>query len=115
MPSMSKSWTTTEVATAMAKKLDPIPPGEILQVEFLEPLGISQAQLARDLDLPVNRIAGIIKSERAINADTALRLAARFETSADMWLRLQADYDLRLARQGNWPAIERKIKKRAAA
>lgn len=99
----------------MAKKFDPIPPGEILQEEFLEPFGITQAQLARDLDLPVSRIAGIIKAERAISADVALRLAARFETSADMWLRLQADYDLRLARQGNWPAIERKIRKRAAA
>jgi antitoxin HigA-1 len=57
----------------MSKILAPIPPGEILLEEFLNPLGISQNRLARDIDVPVSRIAGIVSGERAITADTALR------------------------------------------
>lgn len=59
--------------------LAPIPPGEVLLEEFMRPLGVSQNRLARDIDAPVSRIAGIVKGERAITADTALRLAQFLE------------------------------------
>jgi len=79
----------------MAKKtelLDPIHPGEILGEEFLKPMGISINQLARDLDVPPNRISLIVNGERAITADTALRLGTYFGMSPELWLNLQAGY-----------------------
>jgi antitoxin HigA-1 len=93
----------------MVQHLEPIPPGEILLHEFLEPLGVSQNKLARDIDVPVSRVAGIIKGERAITADTALRLGAYFGVSAEMWLNLQSGYDLRQARRTTWPKIKERI------
>lgn len=96
----------------MAKQLDPIPPGEIFLEEFIGPMGISQNKLALDLDVPVSRISGIIKDKRSITADTALRLAKYFGTSAKMWLNLQIDYDLRVAEQTVWRDIEPTIRKR---
>ena len=80
----------------MSKTLPPIPPGEILLEEFMSPLGISQNKLARDLDVPVARINDIIHAKRGISADTALRLATYFETSAEFWLNLQTRYDLKI-------------------
>jgi addiction module HigA family antidote len=71
--------------------LAPITPGEILLEEFLKPLGVSQNRLARDIDAPVSRVAAIVKGERAITADTALRLAQFFGTTAEFWLALQMD------------------------
>ena len=71
-------------------------------MEFMEPLRVSQNQLARDIDVPVSRVAGIIKGTRAITADTAMRFGQYFGTSPDMWLRLQAQYDLRLAQRTTW-------------
>jgi addiction module HigA family antidote len=94
--------------------LAPIPPGEILLEEFMKPLGVSQNRLARDIDAPVSRIAGIVKGERAITADTALRLARFFGTSAEMWLGLQADYDLRVARRAKGGEIEKRVRQLAA-
>lgn len=94
--------------------LAPIPPGEILLEEFMKPLGVSQNRLARDIDAPVSRIAGIVKGERAITADTALRLARFFGTSAEMWLSLQADYDLRVARRAKGGEIEKRVRQLAA-
>ena len=94
--------------------LAPIPPGEILLEEFMRPLGVSQNRLARDIDAPVSRIAGIVKGERAITADTALRLARFFGTSAEMWLGLQADYDLRIARRAKSGEIEKRVRQLAA-
>ncbi|HUK46548.1 MAG TPA: HigA family addiction module antitoxin [Terriglobales bacterium] len=76
----------------------PIHPGEILGDELME-LGISAAELARILGVPPNRISQIIAGKRAISADTALRLARYFGTSADMWMNLQKTYELDLARQ----------------
>ena len=99
----------------MAKLYDPIPPGEILLKEFLEPLGVSQNRLARDIDVPVSRIAAIIKGERSITADTALRLAQFFGTSPQMWLRLQTGYDLTVAERTVWPAIKLRIRRHVAA
>jgi addiction module HigA family antidote len=91
-----------------------IPPGEILLEEFMKPLGVSQNRLARDIDAPVSRIAGIVKGERAITADTALRLARFFGTSAEMWLGLQASYDLRVARRAKGSEIEKRVRQLAA-
>lgn len=99
----------------MAKKrLDPIPPGEILLEEFMRPLGISINRLARDLAVPANRISGIVNGKRSITADTALRLAKYFGTSAETWLDLQSDYDLRMARRTTGEKIESQVRVRAA-
>lgn len=75
-------------------KLPNIHPGEVLLEEFLQPLGISQYRLAKDLNIPQTRVSQIIKGRRRITADTALRLSKYFGTSAKFWLGLQDDYDL---------------------
>src|SRR5277367_1832206 len=75
-----------------------IHPGEHLAEELKE-LGLSAAELARNLDVPTNRITGILNGQRAITGDTALRLAHFFGTSAEFWLNLQSLYELRLARK----------------
>ena len=95
------------------KKLDPIPPGEILLEEFLVPMGISQTRLASDIDVPVSRVADIVRGNRAITADTALRLGTYFGTSAQMWLNLQGSYDLRVAQASYWPEAKARIRARA--
>ena len=97
-----------------AANLDIIHPGEILVEEFMKPLEISQNRLARDLDVPVSRVAGIVKGERSITADTALRLGRFFATSAELWLGLQSEYDLRVARRASGKAIIANVKPRAA-
>jgi addiction module HigA family antidote len=99
----------------MKKQLFPIPPGEILLEEFMKPLGISQNRLARDIDVPVSRVAGIVKGTRTITADTALRLGAYLGTSAEMWLRLQTGYDLRVASRAVGAKIAARVKKFEAA
>ena len=76
------------------KKIQPIHPGEILMEEFINPLGLSQNQLANDLGVPPRRINEIVHGKRRITADTALRLAHYFEMSPQFWLGLQMDYDL---------------------
>jgi addiction module HigA family antidote len=96
-------------------KLAPIHPGEILLEEYLKPLGISQNRLARDIDIPVSRVSEIVRGTRAITADSAVRLAEYLGTSAELWLGLQTDYDLRLIRQTTLPAIRRRIRSREAA
>jgi antitoxin HigA-1 len=96
-------------------KLAPIHPGEILLEEYLKPLGISQNRLARDIDIPVSRVSEIVRGTRAITADSAVRLAEYLGTSAELWLGLQADYDLRLIRQTTLPDIRRRIRPREAA
>jgi antitoxin HigA-1 len=76
------------------KKLPNIHPGKILQEEFLIPLEISAYRLSKDIDIPQTRISEIVKGNRRITADTALRLAQYFGTSAKFWLGLQDDYDI---------------------
>jgi addiction module HigA family antidote len=76
------------------ERLQNIHPGEVLREEFLEPLGISAYRLAKDTFLPQTRISEIVKGNRRITADTALRFAKFFGTSAKFWLGLQDDYDL---------------------
>ena len=90
-------------------KLAPIHPGEILREEFMKPHGLSQNALARALGVPPRRINEIVQEKRAISADTALRLARFFGTTAEMWSGLQADYDLRLARYEKQRQIERDV------
>jgi len=75
-------------------KLAPIHPGEILLEEFLEPLGISQYRLAKDVSVPPRRINELVHGKRGITADTSLRLARYFGTSERFWLNLQTRYDL---------------------
>ena len=97
------------------RTLDPIPPGEILRFEFMEPLGISQNQLARDLDVPVARISELVHGRRSISADTALRLEKYFDVEAQFWLNLQSRYDLKIARRDIWPAVEPRVRTRRTA
>jgi addiction module HigA family antidote len=110
----SKSSTITDALESNDAVLEPIPPGEILLEDFMKPLGVSQNRLARDIDVPVSRISGIVKGERAITADTALRLARFFDTSPEMWMALQADHDLRLARLASGQEIEKRVRPLAA-
>ncbi len=79
------------------KKLDSVHPGEILQKEFLEPMGLSQNRLALALGVPARRINEIVLGKRGITADTALRLARYFKMSPQFWLGLQMDYELDVA------------------
>ena len=76
------------------EKLTNIHPGEILSLEFLEPLGISAYRLSKDLGIPQTRISEITKGRRRITADTALRLSKYFGNSAQFWLGLQNDFDI---------------------
>ena len=98
----------------MKTKLPPIHPGEILREEFMKPRGLSQNALGRALNVPPRRINEIVLEKRGITADTALRLARYFGTSAEMWAGLQADYDLRLARYETQKQIERDVEPLAA-
>jgi addiction module HigA family antidote len=82
----------------MNKQLTLPTPGEILAAEFLEPLGLTQYRLAKEIHVPQTRIAAIIKEGRSISADTALRLARFFGTSVEFWLNLQSQYDADIAR-----------------
>ena len=76
------------------KYLKPIHPGEILKTEFLEPMGLSQNKLAKEIGVPPRRINEIVHGKRAITADTALRFSKFFGTTAQFWLNLQAHYEL---------------------
>ena len=82
-----------------AKLLDPIHPGEILYEDFMKPLGVSINELAREIAVPPNRISEIVGGKRSITADTALRLGNYFGVSPEIWMGLQADYELRVARR----------------
>ena len=83
----------------MAKRLVPITPGEILKEEFLDPMGISQYRLAKEIGVPAGRIGQIIAGKRAVTADTDLRLCQFFGPSDGYWLRAQAAYDTEVARE----------------
>src|SRR5437867_4069572 len=94
---------------ARRKKMPPIHPGEILQEEFLAPFGISQYRLAKDTSVPPRRINEIVRGQRSISADTALRLARYFGTSEHFWLNLQAHYDLENERDRLGSRFEREV------
>ena len=94
----------------MPEVLDPITPGEVLAEEFMKPLGVSQNKLARDIDVPVGRINDIVHGRRSISADTAVRLGAYFNTTAEFWSNLQARYDLKKARDALGPNLSKTIR-----
>jgi antitoxin HigA-1 len=109
---MSKSSITTKgVATPNRVTTHP---GEVLSEEFLGPLGMSANALAIALRVPATRIGAIIKSERSVTADTALRLARFFGTSPEFWMSMQAMHDLTKARRDSGETIERDVRPRAA-
>lgn len=93
----------------------PVHPGEMLREEFMRPLGISINGLALELHVPVTRISEIMNERRGITADTALRLARHFGTSADFWMNLQKDYELISIRQKSLKTIERQVRRRKFA
>ena len=78
----------------MPAKYDPIHPGEILKLEFLDPLGISAAELARAIRVPPNRVTRLIHGQAAVTPDTALRLGRALRTTPEFWLNLQRRFDL---------------------
>jgi addiction module HigA family antidote len=94
----------------MMKKLEPIPPGEILLEEFMKPLGISQNKLARDIDVSIARVNEVVHNKRGITADTAVRLGAYFGNSAEFWINLQSRYDLKAARASLGPTLAETIR-----
>ena len=108
---MSKLSTTTKgVATPNRVTTHP---GDVLSEEFLKPLGMSVNALALALRVPATRIGAIVKGERAVTADTALRLSRFFGTSPEFWMNVQAMHDLTRARQESGKAIERDVRPRA--
>ena len=97
----------------MTKKLPPIHPGEILREEFMVPMGLSSNALARAIHVTPARVNEIVKEQRGITADTALRLARYFGTDAQSWLNLQQHYELECAQRDLGPVL-RGIQPRAA-
>ena len=93
-----------------SRKLTPVHPGEVLAAEFLEPLGLSQYRLAKDISVPARRVNEIVHGTRAVSADTALRLARYFGTSDRFWLNLQARYDLEVERDRLGGKLEKEVR-----
>src|SRR3989338_8505190 len=98
-----------EVMAMKKKKLHPVHPGEVLNEEFLKPMGISQNRLALSISVPARRINEIVLEKRRITADTSLRLARFFGTSPEYWLGLQAQYDIDIAADGLGERLEREV------
>lgn len=99
----------------MRKKIAPTHPGDVLREEFLKPLDLTGNALALDIHVPASRIGEILRGERAVTAETDLRLAPYFGTSAQFWLRLQAGYDLNVANTEQSARIEREVRPRKHA
>lgn len=96
------------------KLLEPIHPGEILLEDFMKPMDVSINRLARDIAVPPGRISAIVNGKRAITADTALRLGKYFNVSPEVWMGLQADYDLRVAQRTVGAEVDRRVQRHAA-
>jgi antitoxin HigA-1 len=114
MSRLSITTGATKKASRKQKRLPPIHPGEVLQ-DVLTEAGLTANALALALRVPANRIGGILKGQRGITADTALRLARYFGTSARMWVNLQAKYDLAVAADASTKQIEKEVLPRLAA
>lgn len=93
----------------------PIHPGEILLTEFLEPMGISQYRLAKDIGVTARRVNEIVLGRRAITADTALRLGRYFNMEAQFWLNLQSHYDMEVAQELLQDRLDREVQPLALA
>ena len=91
------------------EKTAPVHPGEILLEDFMKPLGITQYRLAKEMNVYPRKVNEIVQDKRAITADTALRLARFFGTSPEVWMNLQAHYDLELARDDLDERVEREV------
>ena len=118
VPTTLKSPIITEGEPIMTKNgMRPIHPGEILLEEFMKPSDppINANTLAKALDVPANRITAIIKGQRGITGDTAVRLATFFNTTAEFWMNLQKTYELRLAEQALPVKVRRHIEQRREA
>ena len=94
-------------------RLDPVHPGEVLRQDFLEPLGVSQHHLAMEIGVPVSRIYAIVNGDRSITGDTALRLGRYFGVSPQIWMGLQARYDLEAAEILLGDRLDREVHRRA--
>ncbi|RLB69708.1 MAG: addiction module antidote protein, HigA family [Deltaproteobacteria bacterium] len=94
----------------MGTKLTPITPGDVLLEEFLKPMNITQNQLAKDINVPANRISQIIHGKREITADTALRLGKYFGIEPEFWLNLQVRYNMKIAKSKVGKIIEKEVK-----
>jgi antitoxin HigA-1 len=99
----------------MPKLLPPIHPGETIREDVLKPLNMSVNQLAKALKVDTARLNEIVRGRRGISADTALRLSRYLGTSAEFWIGLQADYELRVARKAKLKKIEREVKPKPQA
>lgn len=95
--------------------LQPVPPGEILREEFLQPLRMTQSDLARALGLPPRRITDVVNNRRRLTGDLAVRLGIFFGTSPEFWMNLQSHYDIELARDALSPPVAEAIAARRAA
>ena len=91
-------------------KADPVHPGEILNEEFLKPLGVSQYRLAKETSVPPRRINEIVRGQRSISVDTGLRLSRYFGTSERFWLNLQTHYDLEKEKDRLGKRLDREVK-----
>ena len=89
----------------------PVSPGEMLDEEFLKPLGLSKYRLAKDIGVPPQRIGDIVAGKRAVTADTDLRLCRYFGQSDGWWLRGQANYDTAIAREAMGPTLARIVRR----
>ena len=98
----------------MTKKMQPVHPGEILQEDFLKPLGITQYRLAKDIHVPPRRINEIVHRARAVTADTSLRLGRYFKMSAQFWMNLQTHYEIEIAEEANGDRLDREVRPHAA-
>lgn len=105
----------SDVVDPSVAPIDPIAPGELLRDEWLEPLGITAYRLAKDIGVPPNRVTAILAGDRAITADTALRLARYFGTDAESWINVQTRYDLAVERRAHGDEIVRAVRPRVAA
>jgi antitoxin HigA-1 len=105
---------TIDMTTKKEGRVPNIHPGMVLREDFLEELGISAAQLARDIDVPANRMTEIVAERRGITPDTAYRLGLYFRTGAKFWLNLQASYDLEELERNEGDQIKARIRTHAA-
>lgn len=99
-------------STDAEDRLPPVHPGDVLLEDFMKPLGLSRSRLASDLRVPARRVSQIVRGQRAVGGDTALRLARHFGTSTELWLRLQWTFDLEVAEAVAGERIRREVRVR---
>ncbi|HKU81901.1 MAG TPA: HigA family addiction module antitoxin [Candidatus Tumulicola sp.] len=107
---MTDSIVEEEMTLPKKNKLPPVHPGEVLLEEFLLPMSLTASRLATELHVPATRISEITHGRRSITAETALRLARYFGTTAEFWIRLQGRYDLQIAEDENAEIVEREVR-----